>query len=252
MSEHDDPIREALAAERAAAYAGLDPEDFEECIAATDAALAARPVLAVRGEEELAKGLATLKGHGWAWDGDNVDRHHAIRKREEYLEIVTHLIANGTITVAPSLEAASREALIEALESHRYRATRGLNAGCECGWKGLTINSAEDFREHLTDALLAGPVQVADRTVSEHTMSESTEPREGWQAEASRSQRKWHFIVGTESLCGKFGFYFGEVAEGGMTLSDRTDDCAECKRRVARELARRESSDSDRKPGDSR
>lgn len=36
-----DELREALAAERAAAYAQLDSEDFEGCIEATDSALAA-------------------------------------------------------------------------------------------------------------------------------------------------------------------------------------------------------------------
>ncbi len=62
--------------------------------------------------------------------------------------------------------------------------------------------------------------------------------REGWQAEGSYTQRKWHFIRGTESLCGKFGLYFGEVIPGGLKSSTSRDDCADCKRRVDREIAK--------------
>lgn len=68
-------------------------------------------------------------------------------------------------------------------------------------------------------------------------MAEETPAREGWQAEGALSQRKWHFIRGNTSLCGKFGFYFGEVMEGGLKPGGE-GDCAECKRRVEREIAK--------------
>lgn len=58
-----DELREALAAERAAAYAQLDSEDFEECIEATDSALAAleaaqRPPVSAEVRDELAFTIA--------------------------------------------------------------------------------------------------------------------------------------------------------------------------------------------------
>ena len=58
---------------------------------------------------------------------------------------------------------------------------------------------------------------------------------EGWQAEGAHTQRRWHYIRGTKSICGKFGFYFGEIVDGGLKPGG-PDDCAECKRRVQREL----------------
>lgn len=58
------------------------------------------------------------------------------------------------------------------------------------------------------------------------------EARYGWQAEGASSQRRWHFIDGHESLCHKFGFYFGAIAEGGLKAGTPGVDCADCLRRV--------------------
>lgn len=63
--------------------------------------------------------------------------------------------------------------------------------------------------------------------------------RVGWQAEAAPSAKRYHFIAGMTGLCERFGFYRGEIVPGGLTHSDSKDDCAECKRRVDRELAKR-------------
>lgn len=62
------------------------------------------------------------------------------------------------------------------------------------------------------------------------------ETREGWQAEKYYSQRVYHYIVGTFSLCGKLGFYMGELMphEG----EKGSEDCAECFRRVEKRVAR--------------
>lgn len=77
--------------------------------------------------------------------------------------------------------------------------------------------------------------------MSENQTVAPEKPREGWQAEGSYTQKRWHFIIGSESLCRKFGFYFGAIVPGGMTVSESPSDCAECKRRVVRELAKREA-----------
>lgn len=69
----------------------------------------------------------------------------------------------------------------------------------------------------------------------------SIDKREGWQAERALHLRKFHFIRGTEALCGRFGFYFGEISTKGMTRSNNEFDCAECRRRVDRELTKREA-----------
>jgi hypothetical protein len=59
--------------------------------------------------------------------------------------------------------------------------------------------------------------------------------KEGWQAEKPYSQRVYHYIVGTFSLCGRLGFYMGEVTAhaGGKGRAD----CSECYRRVEKRLA---------------
>jgi hypothetical protein len=36
---------------------------------------------------------------------------------------------------------------------------------------------------------------------------------EGWQAEKHYSQKVYHYIAGTFSLCGKLGFYTGELTK---------------------------------------
>lgn len=59
---------------------------------------------------------------------------------------------------------------------------------------------------------------------------------EGWQLEGHGRSLRWHYIRGTEALCGRFGFYRGLLQEGGLVRSDNPDDCAACKRKVNREL----------------
>lgn len=60
-------------------------------------------------------------------------------------------------------------------------------------------------------------------------MSDSTK-REGWQAEKHTTQRVYHYIAGTFSICGKLGFYTGEVMP--HTGKKGKEDCSECFRRV--------------------
>lgn len=61
------------------------------------------------------------------------------------------------------------------------------------------------------------------------------EPR-GWQAEKRHDQRKYHYIVGSRSLCLKLGFYTGELMAELQPLNDKPgkEDCAECHRRLKR------------------
>lgn len=55
----------------------------------------------------------------------------------------------------------------------------------------------------------------------------TTQPTEGWQAEKHHSQRIYHYINGTFSLCGKLGFYTGEVIPDNQ--EKRTaEDCKAC------------------------
>jgi hypothetical protein len=147
MSEHDDAIREALAAERAAAHAQLDPEEYEELIAATDAALEARPSLVVRGEEELADALLTLLTDA----GQTFDD-------EQARALAKSLVLRRTVTVAPSLVAESREAVAKALWAIDYPHFAEQIRGVEQGIPTDYLDRA--------DALLApgGPVRLADAT----------------------------------------------------------------------------------------
>lgn len=67
------------------------------------------------------------------------------------------------------------------------------------------------------------------------------EARYGWQTEGASSQRRFHFIDGHESLCRKFGFYFGAIAEGGLTAGTPGVDCADCLRRVDKLLEQKKA-----------
>ncbi len=50
---------------------------------------------------------------------------------------------------------------------------------------------------------------------------------EGWQAEKYYQQRVYHYIVGTFSLCGKLGFYTGELtADDSQKRGPK--DCTAC------------------------
>ena len=59
---------------------------------------------------------------------------------------------------------------------------------------------------------------------------------EGWMAEKPSSSRVYHYIADGISLCGKWGFYLGDLKafEPGPR---RNNDCAECYRRVTKRLA---------------
>jgi hypothetical protein len=62
------------------------------------------------------------------------------------------------------------------------------------------------------------------------------EKPEGWQAEKYYTQRVYHYIVGTFSLCQRLGFYTGELQSHKGQEKGR-DDCAECYRRLKKRLA---------------
>lgn len=62
------------------------------------------------------------------------------------------------------------------------------------------------------------------------------ELKEGWQAEKHPTQRVYHYIADSFSLCGKLGFYMGElqVAKEGQPKSG--EDCAACYRKLQTRL----------------
>jgi len=68
-------------------------------------------------------------------------------------------------------------------------------------------------------------------------MTDETTPTEGWQGEKRFDQCKYHYIRNTEALCRGLAFYHGEIVAGGLTSSDSKEDCAPCKKLVAKELA---------------
>lgn len=162
MSGHDDLINET----RDFVEFQLQNDPHDPAISVLKgllAALEARPSLAVRGEEELAKGIdprgfdpqeaddPRVAQQMWPDDPDAQDFYVAtraerfVRWREEALSEARRLIANGTVQVVPSLVAASREALIETI-------------------KQFAGSLGAEWSEELADALLAGPVQMADAT----------------------------------------------------------------------------------------
>jgi hypothetical protein len=51
--------------------------------------------------------------------------------------------------------------------------------------------------------------------------------KEGWQAEKHYAQRVYHYVVGTFSLCGKLGFYTGELIPDNPAKRTR-EDCRAC------------------------
>lgn len=53
--------------------------------------------------------------------------------------------------------------------------------------------------------------------------------KEGWQEQKQYSQKVYHYIVGSFSLCRKLGFYFGDVMPWTGN-SKSSEDCAACYR----------------------
>lgn len=62
------------------------------------------------------------------------------------------------------------------------------------------------------------------------------ELKEGWQAEKYSSQRVYHYIVDTFSLCGKLGFYSGELQAAKMGQEKSGEDCAACYRKLQKRI----------------
>ena len=63
-----------------------------------------------------------------------------------------------------------------------------------------------------------------------HSQDANPQNKEGWGL--SPLSRKWHYFRDRDSLCRRIGFYFGEV---DAAESNTPDDCAACKRILARE-----------------
>lgn len=148
MSDHDDLIREAQAIRDAKARdrsARPIAEVFNDML---DALVEAQPVLAVRGEEELTRGL------------DRTLNVVTTPERRESLmqETARDLIANDIVQVVPSLEAASRDSVKRAI--HKGIFERFPISVMEA--VGYTQDGYDSLLDSIADTLLAGPVQVAD------------------------------------------------------------------------------------------
>ena len=57
------------------------------------------------------------------------------------------------------------------------------------------------------------------------------ETREGWQLDKHPLQRVYHYIRGTFSLCGKLGFYLGDLAPDDAAKRSK-EDCKACTRKL--------------------
>lgn len=55
----------------------------------------------------------------------------------------------------------------------------------------------------------------------------ASERSEGWQVEKAYSQRIYHYILDTFSLCGRLGFYKGELMPDRPEKRGR-EDCKAC------------------------
>lgn len=62
------------------------------------------------------------------------------------------------------------------------------------------------------------------------------EAREGWQAFLTPGARVAHYIREQTALCGKVGFYGGELVPHIAGNPKGSDDCSTCYRKVEREL----------------
>lgn len=60
-------------------------------------------------------------------------------------------------------------------------------------------------------------------------------PPEGWQAEKHDGQRVYHYIRDTMSLCGKLGFFTGQLMPH-VPAPKGNEDCAACYRRIPKKL----------------
>ena len=56
-----------------------------------------------------------------------------------------------------------------------------------------------------------------------------SQAREGWGLPGQSN--KYHYFIGSRSLCGKWGFYQGEVSSGH---DNDPHNCVECKRRLSK------------------
>jgi hypothetical protein len=57
---------------------------------------------------------------------------------------------------------------------------------------------------------------------------------EGWMAEKPLHAPRFHYIVDTRSLCGRYGFYMGELVTLPAGEPKGHEDCAECYKRRQR------------------
>ncbi len=61
--------------------------------------------------------------------------------------------------------------------------------------------------------------------------------KEGWQAARNNNTRVYHYIRETFSLCGKLGFYVGDLIPY-VKAPRGNEDCAACYRKLQIELKR--------------
>jgi hypothetical protein len=57
---------------------------------------------------------------------------------------------------------------------------------------------------------------------------------EGWMAEKPLHVPRYHYIQATRSLCGRYGFYRGELSRDSGLATRSPEDCAECFKRLRR------------------
>ena len=68
-------------------------------------------------------------------------------------------------------------------------------------------------------------------------MSDEKIPREGWMAEKPQHTRRYHYILDTRALCGRYGFYQADLMPSPPNATRGPEDCAECFKRLQRREA---------------
>ncbi len=60
---------------------------------------------------------------------------------------------------------------------------------------------------------------------------------EGWMAEKPYHAPRYHYIIDTRSICGRYGFYMGELTPDSGSPERGREDCAECFKRLRKRPA---------------
>lgn len=70
-------------------------------------------------------------------------------------------------------------------------------------------------------------------------MNEKAKVEEGWMADRPPSSRVFHYIVESMSLCGRYGFYSGELTPFKSGDPKGSEDCAACYKKAVKRFEKK-------------